>query len=428
MLIFDKNTKSLVCSCIHTGLCYHKLAVYQILELDPVIKKGKNEYSLSKLQLRKRRGAGIGRSGRRKPRPRDEDMIIIPAPDSIANFVESGNDEGREGVELSTVVHKVEQMMEVEEESDGFKELENQQQREYEDLQPGVLFQGSTLADAIEKIILLSGLEDAIFSPDPILEELARKREYGAVLRHALRFNLSQYDVILQQMWVDGGTHYIIGGIMFGIDTVFILDSLKTKAEKRLDEFKILLQIVSATLATVGKAVSNEWKCVYASDAAQQPNAFDCGLLCAANVHVIVNCKKFSDLPFATSEGGRKWVKNILLGDQRRPRPMTKKLKISESTEAFIVSEIESIKISPSIISTKRINKVINEEVRKLNKNWTICDAVGCLHDENHELKQTMCDTCRKWFHPNCEEFETVESFPGFTINKCMACYVEQRK
>jgi hypothetical protein len=104
MLYFDPSTKVLPCSCISTITCYHKLAVFQKLQVEPTGKK-KPEYALSKLQVRKRRGEGKGRSGRKRTRPRDEDLLVIPAPDAIGKDLQQNTNEHSARLGKETKIH-----------------------------------------------------------------------------------------------------------------------------------------------------------------------------------------------------------------------------------------------------------------------------------------------------------------------------------
>jgi hypothetical protein len=103
----------------------------------------------------------------------------------------------------------------------------DQQERVFDDLRPGEWIHGNTIADSIEVTIQMSNVSLAVFAPDPNLDELARRQNLNAVLLQAFKFELYNYDVLLQQMWTDAQSHFILGGIIFKIKTVFIMDSLK---------------------------------------------------------------------------------------------------------------------------------------------------------------------------------------------------------
>ncbi|XP_078495172.1 uncharacterized protein LOC144749981 [Ciona intestinalis] len=70
--------KPAVCSCPSSGKCYHIFAVEMGLKENITVDK--HTYSLS--QMRKRMRGREGRSGRKKPRAKDYDYTVIPAPDA----------------------------------------------------------------------------------------------------------------------------------------------------------------------------------------------------------------------------------------------------------------------------------------------------------------------------------------------------------
>ena len=68
-----------VCSCPSTGRCFHVIAVQMALRDN--LGEDRASYSLS--LLRKRHRGGEQKSGRKKPRSKDYDYTVVPAPDAL---------------------------------------------------------------------------------------------------------------------------------------------------------------------------------------------------------------------------------------------------------------------------------------------------------------------------------------------------------
>ena len=531
-LYFDEDTNKLDCSCPSTTVtCYHKLAVLKLMAIDGKPKR-KPEYRLSELQMKQRQAEGIGRSGRRRPRPKDEDLIVIPAPDSLvagvfgmddqeretfhddkqkkktkkrktpkplekqtpknsnetykppddvskknlsshsgafddvlnenvlnetnindqkvsekninsklntsldnadkneidnSNNSQKKNQESSSKSELHTSALSIE-VVDLKESGDEFELASGGQLIEkYDDLMDGQLIRGSTLANAIEKIIYTAGLDESIYAPDPSLEEVARNSNFKELITRAAKLELYNYDTLLQQMCTDSETHYILGGIVFSDKIIFIMDSLNTSIKDRKQDFITLLKIaMSCAWVADDEIKASDWKFIYCNNTPKQDNAFDCGLYCASNVYSIVNCKKFKDIPFSNSSEGRGWMKNILMTGKLPPRrPRNKHFIPPKNMDSLVQKMTQLDKIN--IKATKKdLNKTLKINILNLRKGWTTCGFEKCKKDPEHKEPQGMCVSCRKWFHISCEELQSLKFVPFYS--KCADCYIEKGK
>jgi hypothetical protein len=228
-------------------------------------------------------------------------------------------------------------------------ESSNSPQRStYEDLTAGEQLNGSTIADTVQVIIEMSNVGKAVFAPDPSLEERVRINDYDNLIQQSFKRDLYEFDIILQQMWVDSKSHYVLGGIIFKTKIVFIMDSIRKPPRDRVEDFNILLKIAAASVSTSGEEFCTEsWQCVYATDSPLQKNSFDCGLYCAANVFTIVNNKKFNELPFSSSTDGRSWMKSLLTSNKYTPVKSHRGILVPpDLTELIMIkSKLAEIKI-----------------------------------------------------------------------------------
>jgi hypothetical protein len=300
---------------------------------------------------------------------------------------------------------------------------ESREASKYSDLNPKTRLNGSTIIEAIEVIVRNSEMEDAIATPDPSVEVIAREGDYKKLIENVARDELYGYDIVLQHMWVDKGDHYVNGGIVFKEKTIFILDSLRMSDASRRTDFNVLLRIASAAALTSGNKINpDDWTFVYASDAPKQRNSYDCGVFCISNAYAIANAKNFLNTPTSRFESNstRTWIRK-LLKENKLPIRLRGKPKMKDDDRHDAVEELRAIEGYAITITRAPINNTLIQQVERLKTGWSICAAKGCTEDTLHEQRQLLCIGCRRWYHERCQDLQTKENFSEYLY--CTECF-----
>jgi len=146
------------------------------------------------------------------------------------------------------------------------------------------------------------------------------------------------------------GKHWILGVIHLKLKKIIILDSLLSQNERE-EHFINLLQITSLCYNVANYFYEtnltfklHEWQCVYANDAIQQTNSFDCGLYVCIHAFCCIKEIYFFNEP---SNSGREWL--FYNFNEYSKLKNQEKFKNSENQYRHILNDID-------------INNIINME------------------------------------------------------------------
>lgn len=295
----SKICNNLQCTC--TGLttreCYHIMAVkFLTSEIQP----HKNKvFKLSELKRKRSKG------GRKAPRPGDiEDSKIIRANDSLEADGLSLHFSGKK-LTTSDIKNK--------KELPKLKLNNTVNLKGFETLMPCCWISSFIIDDVISYLIINNKKDGSILYIPSNMYEYFYIKDYTNIIQIFLDSDALNKDFILVTINTKPlqGEHWILGVIHLKLKIIIILDSLLDD-NQREEHFINLLQITFLCYNVANyyyktnlKFKLHEWQCVYAKDAIQQTNSYDCGLYVCIHAFYYIKDISFFNEP---SNSGREWL------------------------------------------------------------------------------------------------------------------------
>lgn len=297
-----RNNLQCTCTGLTTRECYHIMAV-KFLTSD--IQTDKNKvFKLSELKRKRTKG------GRKAPRPGDiESSKIIRANDSLEADGLSLNFSGKKQCLIKSTTFQSKDKKELPK----LKLNNTANLKGYETLMPCCWISSFVIDDVINYFIINNEKGSSILYIPSNMYEYFYIKDYTNIIQTFLDSDALNKDFILVTINTKPlqGEHWILGVIHLKLKKIIILDSLLDQNERE-EHFINLLQITFLCYNVANyyyetnlKFKLHEWQCVYAEDAIQQTNSFDCGLYVCIHAYCYIKNIFFFNEP---SNSGREWL------------------------------------------------------------------------------------------------------------------------
>lgn len=256
-------------------------------------------FKLSELKRKRSKG------GRKAPRPGDiEDSKIIRANDSLEADGLSLHFSGKK-LTTSDIKNK--------KELPKLKLNNTVNLKGFETLMPCCWISSFVIDDVISYLIINNKKDGSILYIPSNMYEYFYIKDYTNIIQTFLDSDALNKDFILVTINTKPlqGEHWILGVIHLKLKIIIILDSLLDD-NQREEHFINLLQITFLCYNVANyyyktnlKFKLHEWQCVYAKDAIQQTNSYDCGLYVCIHAFCYIKDISFFNEP---SNSGREWL------------------------------------------------------------------------------------------------------------------------
>nr|XP_039267621.1 uncharacterized protein LOC120342723 [Styela clava] len=402
-------------------------------------------YMLSK--MRKRMRGREGKSGRKKPRKKDLDYSVIPAPDAATPQWRK---------KLSTLIHStpvkhapemdgimnisaisddgvVEDIIEPKTEEttiiDEFQDISTQNPSQYSHKKNVISYPWEApeldfLARGGPREALCECLENGCFLVDEVIERAikcivsdsqntqrsirkvmfcesfiytcSRKNTTTQIASFLCNNDALNNDLFL--MLVNTPSHWLLVLVDIQIKSISIINSMLEIVGRNvaLSVFTNIFRVVRASFSIANIAFDpKQWKFYNCMDVPQQKNGFDCEVHVVLNTYCIVN-----ELPLVTtiqSSQSREWIRRLVNGEQPEEATVKERSKIHEAKALVQKSWNDVLSVSGFEDTSYATICGYFDQTSK----WDTCAIAQCKGDKAGE-EQVFCVSCRRWYHRTC--------------------------
>ncbi|XP_050540440.1 uncharacterized protein LOC126905082 isoform X2 [Daktulosphaira vitifoliae] len=184
------------------------------------------------------------------------------------------------------------------------------------DLLPGQWINSYIIDDVIDYFIINNKKENSVVHiPSSVYQYYCADEDYTNIFQLILDSNVTEKDFILITINTAPleGIHWVLGIIHLKYKKIIILDSLYGKTLNIDDHFNNLIVLTTICYDSTNfyhkknlKINIDEWEMVYACDAMQQDNMYDCGLFICIHAYSFITDTNFFNPP--SSLAGREWI------------------------------------------------------------------------------------------------------------------------
>lgn len=387
----------------------------------------KRTYSLS--MMRKRGRGKETKSGRKKPRTKDFDYTVNPAPDSIISNLQSkipssvktedkthaslqqDNIAGPEATAALQEIATFGPWMHTDLNEPNWSTVAPRSQC----LAPKTWLEGETIEQAIASYISDCKVSDSVLCMPTFVYQMAAVSSFGPVLQLCAAQKALNFDTIFIPFNTDvngPGSHWLLAAAEFREKDVRVFNSIHSFRTTE-NASTILLKVVACMYTAAGEDFqATDWTVTDVINAPQQSNGYDCGVFA-----IVYACAAISNsrLGPVDSHKARLWVHSLVekYKEVQHGRSGLSQKKLLCYRRKMQTYDAETSAMCVRVRGYNSINSTDSE---------TVCYSSTCKGDAAYNDEYTLCVLCRRWFHLNCAKPADCLAIASTDYYKCLMC------